>query len=239
MNGMNSEIWVLAATAGSLGLIHTLLGPDHYVPFTMMAWARRWSAAKTAWITFLCGLGHIGSSIVLGMLGVALGWAVSSLEAFEGFRGGIAGWVLIAFGLVYCLWGIRRAVRNRPHSHPHPHEEGHSHEHTHTHFHDHTHLHDQSAENITPWVLFVIFVLGPCEPLIPLLMYPAAQQSVLGLILVTSVFGFTTIATMLATVLLTRAGVSLIPHKTIQRYTHALAGGSILLCGLAIQFLGL
>ncbi|NLH17581.1 MAG: hypothetical protein GX455_13480 [Phycisphaerae bacterium] len=236
---MNSEIWVLTVTAGTLGLIHTLLGPDHYVPFTMMAWARRWSTAKTVWITLLCGFGHIGSSIILGLLGVALGWAVSSLEAFEGYRGGIAGWALIAFGLVYFVWGVRRAIRQRPHSHPHPHEDGHLHEHTHTHFHDHSHLHERPAETITPWVLFVIFVLGPCEPLIPLLMYPAAQQSVSGLILVTAVFGITTIATMLAAVLLIRAGVNLFPYKAIQRYTHALAGGSILLCGLAIQVLGL
>jgi hypothetical protein len=34
-------------------------------------------------------------------------------------------------------------------------------------------------------------------------------------------------------------GINRLPMKTMERYTHALAGGSICLCGLAIQFLGL
>jgi nickel/cobalt transporter (NicO) family protein len=236
---MTNELMVLTMTAGTIGVIHTLLGPDHYIPFTMMAWARRWSAAKTTVITLLCGLGHIGSSVVLGLLGVAFGWAVGSLEVFEGFRGNIAGWALIAFGLVYFVWGFRRAIRNKPHSHSHHHEDEDPHEHTHTHFHDHAHLHTRPAESITPWVLFVVFVLGPCVPLIPLLMYPAAEQSVYGLWLVTAIFGAATLTTMLTIVLLTRAGINFLPHETLQRFTHALAGGSILLCGLAIQFLGL
>ena len=58
------------------------------------------------------------------------------------------------------------------------------------------------------------------------------------LLLVTAVFGTVTTATMLGAVFLGRAGVNLLPIKKIQRYSHALAGASILLCGLAI-FMGL
>ncbi len=43
----------------------------------------------------------------------------------------------------------------------------------------------------------------------------------------------------LATVFLGRAGVSFLPLQNVQRYSHALAGATILACGLAIQFLGL
>jgi threonine/homoserine/homoserine lactone efflux protein len=92
---------------------------------------------------------------------------------------------------------------------------------------------------VTPWVLFVIFVFGPCEPLIPLLMYPAAESGTVDLLVVTAVFGLVTTSTMLAAVLLGRAGVDFLPLKKVQRYSHALAGASILLCGLAILFLGL
>ena len=35
-------------------------------------------------------------------------------------------------------------------------------------------------------VVFVIFILGPCEPLIPLLMYPAARVDATGVIVVTA-----------------------------------------------------
>ena len=237
---MTAEMNALVITAASIGFFHTLLGPDHYLPFIMISWARKWSALKTTLITLLCGFGHIGSSVVLGLIGVALGMAVKKLEIVESFRGNIAAWLLIAFGLAYLVWGLRRAFRRQEHTHNHTHANQETHRHTHSHYLGHIHVHDKKAAlSITPWVLFVIFVFGPCEPLIPILMYPAAKNSYFGLILVTSIFGTVTIATMLSLVLLSRVGVNFIPMAGAQRFAHAIAGATILLCGLAIQFLGL
>lgn len=239
---MTEELRTLAVTAASIGFFHTLLGPDHYLPFIMMSWARKWSAVRTVAITLICALGHIAGSIVLGLLGVALGWAVRGLETTEETRGSLAAWFLIAFGLAYLAWGLRFLYRKKPHQHGHAHltEADHPHAHVHSHLGEHTHVHDlDSARTITPWVLFVIFVFGPCEPLIPFLMYPAAKGGPFDLVLVTAVFGITTTATMLGAVMLGRAGVDFLPLKKIQRYSHALAGATILLCGIAIKFLGL
>lgn len=52
------------------------------------------------------------SSIFIGIIGIALGIAVSRLEIVEGFRGNLAAWALIAFSLVYMVWGIRRAIKH-------------------------------------------------------------------------------------------------------------------------------
>lgn len=114
---MTTEIKALIIMAASIGFFHTLLGPDHYLPFVMLSWARKWSGLKTAVITLLCGLGHIGSSVVLGLIGVSVGIAVNKLEFVEGFRGNVAAWLLIAFGLAYLAWGLRRAYRSQPHEH--------------------------------------------------------------------------------------------------------------------------
>lgn len=239
---MSQELIILTITAVSIGFLHTLFGPDHYVPFIVMSRAKKWAPFKTGWITFLCGLGHIGSSVILGLVGVTLGIAVTKLIDIESFRGNIAAWGLIAFGLVYFIWGLRRAWRNKPHEHFHFHPETGKHTHTHAHTQEHLHVHEpesESAVNLTPWILFTVFVFGPCEPLIPLLMYPAAKNSWVGLILITTIFGTVTIATMLVLVLIGYYGVSFIPLKKVERYTHALTGATILLCGLAIQFLGL
>jgi sulfite exporter TauE/SafE len=237
---MNVELSALIITAASIGFFHTLLGPDHYIPFIMMSWARGWSGVKTTLITFLCGIGHIGSSVVLGLIGVSVGLAVNKLELVESFRGNIAAWLLIAFGLAYAIWGLRRAYRSQPHTHSHTHDSEDIHTHTHSHYQEHVHVHsDKNTMSITPWVLFTIFVFGPCEPLIPILMYPAAKNSFLGLLIVTIVFGAVTIATMLGLVLLSRAGVNFMPLGRLQRFSHAIAGVTILLCGLSIQFLGL
>ncbi|MFH1314219.1 MAG: sulfite exporter TauE/SafE family protein [Candidatus Eisenbacteria bacterium] len=236
---MSHQVTLLAVSAASIGFFHTLLGPDHYLPFIMMGRARKWSRAKIFWVTAVCGIGHVGSSVVLGMVGIALGIGITRLEIFESFRGNLAAWVLIAFGLVYFVWGLRRALRNKPHEHKHLHDGGLNHTHTHVHTEDHTHVHDKPSASITPWVLFTIFVLGPCEPLIPLLMYPAAKTSLAGVILVAAVFAVATIGTMLGVVLLSSYGVSLLPMARVERYTHAIAGATIMVCGAAIQFLGL
>ena len=213
---MNQEILALSVSAATIGFVHTVLGPDHYLPFVAMSQARGWSRLRTILLTIVCGFGHVGSSVVLGLIGVALGVALGRLEAIEAVRGDIAAWVLIAFGLVYTVWGIRRALKKKIHTHTHP------------------HAHDQKA-NITPWILFTIFVLGPCEPLIPMLMYPAARENTLGMIVVAVIFSVVTITTMTVMVLVLSSGVQFIPLKKLERYSHALAGFVILSCGVAIR----
>ncbi len=235
---MTNELTILTFTALWLGFFHTVLGPDHYLPFIVMARANSWTRTKTFWITFICGLGHVGSSIILGMTGIAFGVAISNIELFESFRGNIAAWFLIGFGLAYFIWGLRKGFQNKPHNHFHNHEDGIIHQHKHLHQNNHIHVHQQEdKKNFTPWILFTIFVLGPCEPLIPILMYPAAKNSMGGLVLVTSVFGIVTIITMLSVVAITLMGINFLPAKQLQRYMHAIAGATIFLSGLGIHFL--
>jgi sulfite exporter TauE/SafE len=214
---MSTEIVILAGAAAAIGFVHTVFGPDHYLPFIVLSKARQWSSVKTVMVTFLCGLGHVLSSVVLGFIGIALGIAVFKLEAIESFRGELAAWILIAFGFTYFVWGIHRAIRNRPH----------------------THIHTSKSGSLTPWILFTIFIFGPCEPLIPLVMYPAAKGDMMTVVIVAFVFGLTTISTMLGIVLASSFGLAKLPLGKLEKYSHALAGLAILLCGGAIKFLGL
>lgn len=234
-----STLLVLCITAVSIGFIHTLIGPDHYLPFIVMSKARKWNLRKTLGLTFVCGLGHVLSSVVLGLLGVVLGIALGKLEAFEAARGNLAAQAMMIFGFTYCVWGIWRAIKNKPHTHVHLHDGSGAHAHEHVHSHGHSHVHESKKANITPWILFTIFVLGPCEPLIPMLMVPAAQHSLWGTVLVATVFSMVTISTMMVIVLVSVWGFSFVKLGKIERYSHALAGGTLLLSGLAIQFLGL
>lgn len=236
---MEGSIVILAGTAVTIGFIHTLIGPDHYLPFIVMGEARGWSIRKTMFITFLCGVGHVLSSVVVGFIGIAAGLSLSKLEFFESFRGNIAAWLLIAFGLIYMLISLRRLYRKKKHVHQHSHNDGMTHEHEHDHFSGHSHVHISDRKNMTPWVLFIIFVLGPCEPLIPLLMYPAAAHNISGVILVSLLFSAVTIATMMAVVLAFRLGLSRINLRPLERYVNVIAGATIAVSGLAIQVLGL
>lgn len=236
---MTSELSILAATAASVGFVHTVTGPDHYLPFIVIGRARHWRLRRTLVTAALCGVGHVGSSVVLGLLGIGLGLAVGKLNFIEGMRGELAAWLLISFGLIYTIWGLRQAVLNRPHTHRHVHADGTVHSHDHQHHGGHGHLHEQPGRSLTPWALFIIFVLGPCEPLIPILMYPAARANTAGLVLVTVIFAAVTIGTMVGMVFLAERGITLLPLNKLERYAHALAGAAIFSSGLAIRFLGL
>lgn len=236
---MSDAIPILAGTAAVIGLGHTLAGPDHYLPFIVIGKARKWSLSKTLWITFLCGLGHVAGSIALGLLGATMGIALRELEIFEAWRGNIAAQALIIFGFTYGVWGLHRAIRNKPHKHAHIHDDERVHTHEHSHVHEHAHPHEIKSRNVTPWVLFTIFILGPCEPLIPLIMYPAAADSLGGMLVVAGVFAFVTIGTMLTVVLISAWGIRFVNLGPIERFSHALAGIAICLSGLSIQLLGL
>jgi hypothetical protein len=236
---MEPATLTLLVTAATIGTVHTLLGPDHYVPFIALARSRAWSLRKALGVTLVCGVGHVVGSIVLGALGVAFGWAVSGLVSVEEWRGTIAGWLLLGLGVAYTAWGVRRALRNRPHAHLHAHSEGIVHQHGHDHHGEHAHPHAATSLGVVgrwlgPWSIFVVFVLGPCEPLIPILMYPAARGSWTAVLAVAGVFAVATLATMTAIVAVGALGLSWIPAARFERWSHAMAGAALALCGVAV-----
>lgn len=233
---VNQNLFVLCVTAVTIALVHTLCGPDHYVPFVAMSRASRWSLRKTMLVTLFSGVAHVGSSVVLGILGIALGAILTQLVVVEQARGRAAGWLLMAFGLAYLVWGIFYSCRTKRPAHCHVHDGlMHSHGHDSPEC-DQNSTSERTAIRLTPWVLFTIFIFGPCEPLIPLLIYPAAQLSYWGVLLVTFLFSLTTIVTMLAVVFCLVQGATVIRFPGLRPYSHALAGMVILMCGLAINF---
>jgi sulfite exporter TauE/SafE len=230
-----NELYLLALSALSLGFIHTLLGPDHYLPFIVIGKARNWSTSRTMWITFFSGIGHVGSSVIIGIVGIALGSSLSRLENIEAFRGELVGWLLFAFGVAYTIYGIYKYMSSSHHAHlpaflmPKKVRE-----------HHHLPTSEEEAQkiNITPWIIFLIFVFGPCEVLIPLLIFPAYTHSAGGMALISVLFAVATIATMMTIVYLGHKGVSLVRFKHQERYVHLLAGVVILISGAGMVFLG-
>lgn len=209
------ELSLLLATAASIGVVHTLLGPDHYVPFAALSAARGWSTRRTLALTAACGVGHVLGSLVLGAAGVLLGASLADLVGVEGLRGEVAAWLLLGIGAAYLVWGVAGARRG----HAHPRGDG-------------------AGRDLAPWALFIVFVFGPCEALIPLLMVPAIEHRWLALGAVAAVFAGTTIATMLLAVWLLRRGVAGVGAASWARYGHPAAGAAICACALAMLVLG-
>lgn len=220
-----NELSLLGLTAFNIALFHTILGPDHYVPFVALAKARKWSLKQLLPITLISGVAHILSSVLLGFVGIWLGSELMRLEVIESFRGDLAGWFLVLFGAAYSIYGILQVGKHRK-----QHEEGI--------VHHHGPIRGKSGQ-VTPWILFIIFLFGPCEPLIPLLMYPAAKLNGASVLLVSLIFGLTTLVTMTVMVLILYFGINKVSLPSLEKYSHALAGFAVLICGVSITFLGL
>lgn len=227
---------VLLSAAASVALIHTLIGVDHYLPFVVLGRARKWSLKKVALITAACGVGHVLGSIALGFIGIAIGTAVGTLEWIESIRGALAAWGLIGFGLAYMSWSFIRMKRGQRHSHAHAHADGSVHDHDHNHHKEHLHAHGAS---VTFWSLFIVFALGPCEPLIPVLMAPAFAHDWWLVAEVTGVFAAVTISAMVTMALLGATGLKFAPIGRVEKYAGIMAGAAIASSGVAIQLLGI
>jgi nickel/cobalt exporter len=234
---MNGLEWSLVGAAAGIGILHTLLGPDHYLPFVTIARASGWSRARTTTATALCGVAHVLTSILLGSIGVVFGLGLARMEQFELGRGPVAAWLMIAFGIAYAAWGVRQAIKQRHGIAPHGHN-GHLHIHR---LGDHPHHHDEPKPGTTRafWALLTLFILGPCEPLIPLFILPASRGEWSSALLVALVFGVATVGTMVGMVLLGLAGLQRVSFGPLERWSHALAGGIIAASGLCVIALGL
>ena len=219
---------LLLGTAASLAIVHTLLGIDHSLPFVALGRARGWTLGRTLAVTAVCGAGHVASSVVIGAFGVGLGMATDRLLWLESARGELAAALLIGFGLAYAAWAIWRHFRGL----------------------DGAHRRAAADGRVTPGALFVVFLLGPCEPLIPLMMVPGIAGDWIAVLAVVAVFGLLTVAVMLAAVAAGctgarwfaaaplggpgRVGVDL-----LQRHADVAAGLVVAASGAAVLVLGI
>ena len=215
---MNLETMSLISIVALTGIIHTLMGPDHYLPFIALAKARSWSRKTTLWVTSLCGIGHILSSAVIVYLALGLRLSLKSLHVINSYRSDFAAWALIALGCAYFIWGVKKLYKEKN---------------------QHNSFSMNKKSHFVLWGLFVAFVVGPCEPLFFLMTYPALSLNPLTVMLLAGVFSVTTVITMTGVVFGASFGLNFSIGKKAMRFAPALAGIIIMCCGIGIKFLGL
>ena len=226
---MNDEyLLALMLTAAAVGAMHTL-APDHWVPFAALARARHWSPWRTTRVTFACGFGHVTVSALLGIAGVFIG--LEAVHRFGSTLEGNASLILIAFGVVYMLWGLWRSMRGKL-LHEADHAEGVPHDH------GHGHSHHNHGRDVTAWSLFVFFCLDPCVAVMPMILAAATRGwAAVGAVVV--VYELATIATMLLLVQTAHAGARRLRFAWVDRFGDAAAGALILCLGTIVTLLGI
>jgi nickel/cobalt exporter len=213
---MQQSLWILLVSTAAVAFLHAL-APDHWMPFAAIARAQKWSKPKLLWITFISGVGHVGISIVFSIIGILLGFSLSRLKGIEGHRGEVALWLLIGFGVAYMLWGIKKAKEAKRKK-----------------------IDEEKlkANTVAVWTMFAVIILGPCEPLVPMV-FLGYNYGYFGVLVVSLVFSIITIFMMLSQSLLAFMGVQLIKNDTADRYSHAFAGLVIALTGVFVMVMGI
>lgn len=229
---IDSTLSVLLTSAAGIGVVHTVIGVDHWLPFVVLGRARHWSLQKVLALTAACGFGHILASFALGFVGIGLGSALADIQGIQQSGGHIAAWLMVAFGLTYAAWSFARGRRKQAHAHSHAGGLVHA---------------EQECEGdaqpsktsgaLTAGGLLLVFAIGPSEPLIPLLMMPALDFGVAAAIGAGLAYGLATIATMLLAVTAGFYGLQLPSFHGLEPHAHTVAGLAIAASGLLLHLL--
>ena len=218
----------LAATAAAFGAGHTAANPAHYLPFAAIAKSRGWGVGRALALAAACGAGHVLSSALVGGIGVALGAGIGSVEEI---RESAMRWLFLAFALAYfaaevrasfagriclCCRGAAGRAENKG-------AEG---------------APAGFSDRANFWTLFLIFTLGPCEILAPLVMVPASEGDWAGVASVVAAFSVSTVATMLAMTAAVMFGLGFVKGggEFFQKWGRALSGGVVLACAVLLFF---
>jgi nickel/cobalt exporter len=147
-------------------------------------------------------------------------FGIKVLEAFGRSMESVAGLLLVGFGLVYAIWGLRRAAGGHLHGHSHG---------------KYDHVHDPSTKTV--WGLFLLSCVDPCVAVAPII-FAAAPLGAPATVTVVVAYEVATLGAMISLVLLARAGATFLRGHVVDRYGDGLAGALIAVLGVVLIVLG-
>ena len=239
----DSSALLLIGAVAAVGVLHTVV-PDHWVPITLIARQRGWTQAETARAALKAGVGHVLSTLAIAAVVWIAGVVVA--QRLGHWVDTITSVALVGFGLWIAIsaWRDLHGHSGHGHSHGHSHDLAHvvggnRHVHSssaqfteHEHGpagHGHNHSHTDKGKNRT--ALLLILGSSPMIEGIPAF-FAACKYGPGLLILMSVVFGATTIATYVLLCVYSVAGLQRVSLGPLERYGEVLSGGFIALIGL-------
>jgi len=236
---IGEELWVFTGLAFTMAVLHSL-NPDHWLPFVMMGRSRNWSYQRTLALAGLAGIAHVCTSIIIALIGVALG--ASLAERFTTIVEYITGSLLIVFGFGFAYLSWRRKGH---HHHGIPlisrllgrsTEEAEKYVHIHEHVAGDKQKHDKNENPNNEKIgygLVAIIGLTPCVALLPILfaVTPLGLSSILAIM---AVFLIVTIATILLLTGMALKGLKLVRLEFFEKHGEIITGLVIALIGILV-----
>lgn len=202
---------MIALLAGSLTLsvLHALI-PNHWLPVLAIAKKENWSIQKTTRVTFIAGLSHALSTVLIGLIiGVAGIQLAANVEYFTAY---VAPSVLIALGIFFIYQ-----------------------HHKHKHFHLHRHV-EMVSDNKVIFSLVVAMFFSPCfEIEAYFLMAGASGWWLVSLIAL--LYTVVTVGGMVIWVSITYRGLLKFNWHTIEHNAGIITGVTLVLTGILSFFI--
>lgn len=240
---------LLVLTVAAVGVLHTLV-PDHWAPIAVLARGQGWSRAQTARAAAGAGLGHVTSTLLLGLVVWAAGAAVAARYGALLDRAAAA--ALVGFGAWIAWGGWREARETAAHGHSHL---GHAHRHRHPDGTDHVHWHEHHDPHVVPSAggaavvhehahgatgrTALLLILGSSPMLEGLPAFFAASRYGPGVLAVMAlVFALATIVTYVVVSVAAIAGMERLALGPVERYGEFLSGAVVAAVGIVALLAG-
>jgi putative Mn2+ efflux pump MntP len=198
-----------------LSLVHAVI-PNHWLPVVAIGKAEKWTLRETVIVTGVSGLAHTLSTVLVGIAIGIIGIHLSKSYTFITEK--IAPAILILMGLIYL-------VLDRIKTHKHHHGL------------DAEKVRSRSKTAIILSLVITMF-LSPCLE-IEAYYLQAASAGWMGILMVSLVYIFITVAGMIILVILASKGVKSIQSNFLSHHEKMLSGIVLILLGLFALFVHL
>ncbi|GMU96323.1 MAG: hypothetical protein HZC46_05345 [Ignavibacterium album] len=201
-----------------LSIVHASI-PNHWIPLVALSKAEKWSERLTLGITAISGFAHTLSTIIIGIIVGFLGYKLSGSYSF--IVGVIAPGILILLGSVYLVLSIRA---NKHHHHHH---------------HSHEINIDEVKKRTTKAIILTLTIsmfFSPCLE-IEAYFFVASRIGWDGIIAVSVIYTFITIAGMLLLVWLGMKGVKKIKSHFLEHHEKTITGVLLIILGVTGYFI--
>lgn len=199
----------LLVSAFLLSIVHAMI-PNHWLPIVAIGKGEKWSRALTLRVTFIAGIAHIASTIIIGLL---VGWAGYEFsERYHQIFRWLAPAILGGLGLIYLLLHLKE------------------------HFGHHHHHHDENKINrastaaiITSLAIAMFF--SPCAEL-ETYYFTVGSSGWMGILSVSLIYLIATVAMMVLLVYLALKGFEKINFHFLEHNERLIIGIILILTGL-------
>ena len=213
-----ANLFAYVIGAALVGILH-MSAPDHWLTLCVLARNKQWAPKKLFGISFMTAIGHVGLSVVMGLVVVVIGLVFSHLISYYLDTGiGIA---MVGGGLVV---GIIPLVRKNPHHHDH------------SHVHDHEHDEGKKYGKLTSKIGYFAILgaaLSPDPSIIPIYLSAISAGFYFALEL-SVVFAVASIVTLLLLVYLGTMGLTKTLAKIPEKYNDSMVGFVIMAIGIYV-----